>query len=210
MGYLSAALFARIQRAQFYQAAHQDAVALLPLGTGKTWLDVGCGAGLVTLLAAQRGYTSLGIDRDAAMLVQAQRHARGKNVQFLQGDVATLAQHCAPAEVVSAASLLAMIAPHERQVALQQLARQVKSGGNLLLIEPSALFNYRQAATYLKHHPQGHDSWVLRLWGITRQPQRAITAADLAFLRWDTQCHPLLGGLVNAWCLTAPGNHTRI
>jgi 2-polyprenyl-3-methyl-5-hydroxy-6-metoxy-1,4-benzoquinol methylase len=76
MSLASAAFLAWVQGAAFYQDVHAAAVDLLPRGEGKTWLDVGCGPGLVTRLASRRGYRALGVDRDAATIWAARRLAR--------------------------------------------------------------------------------------------------------------------------------------
>ena len=63
MGYLSAAFFTWVQSAQFYVDLHTQAIELLPTGDGKSWLDVGCGPGLVARLARSRGYDVLGLTK---------------------------------------------------------------------------------------------------------------------------------------------------
>lgn len=200
MGKLSACLFGWVQSAPLYQALHREAVALLPPGTGRTWVDVGCGPGLVAGLAAQRGYTAWGVDRDPAMVARAQRHHPA--ARFAVGDLfAPVASQPHPpgADVVSAASLLAVLP--DRRAALQALLARVRPGGTLLLIEPSPSMTPASAAAWLARHPEARGAAVLRLWARTPRPARAVQAADLHWPGWHAQAHPLLGGLVQAWVL---------
>lgn len=90
MSAFSAALFSRLQAAEFYSALHQQAVELLPRGEGRTWLDVGCGPGLVARCAAAHGYRARGVDTDPAMVRRATANARrmGAATQFAGQDLA--------------------------------------------------------------------------------------------------------------------------
>jgi len=71
-----ARFFQWLQSADFYRALHAEAVATVPV-TGGRWLDVGCGPGLVTSLAAARGFEALGVDPSAAMVEAARSHTPG-------------------------------------------------------------------------------------------------------------------------------------
>lgn len=202
MGRLSARLFGWVQSAPFYRELYSQAVALLPAGAGRTWVDVGCGPGLVAGLAAARGYTAWGLDRDPAMVALARRHHPA--ARFAVGDLfAPVASQPHPpgADVVSAASLLAVLP--DRRSALQALLARVRPGGTLLLIEPSPSMTPASAAAWLARHPAARGATVLRLWAHTRRPQRAVQAHDLHWPGWDAQAHPLLEGLVQAWLLRA-------
>ena len=52
-------------------------------GTGRL-LDVGCGPGSLTLLLAPHFATAVGIDADPGMLIEADRHARDRNITHVQ------------------------------------------------------------------------------------------------------------------------------
>jgi 2-polyprenyl-3-methyl-5-hydroxy-6-metoxy-1,4-benzoquinol methylase len=73
---IGATLFVWLQGAGFYRDVHQQAVDILPQGNGKTWLDVGCGPGLVARQAAARGYDATGVDADGNMVRAAKRLTR--------------------------------------------------------------------------------------------------------------------------------------
>lgn len=202
MSVLSAWFFARVQSADFYRSLHREAVAWLPEGEGRRWLDVGCGPGLVARLAAERGYDVLGTDLDAAMVAQARRQARrvGSPARF---EAADLLAASAPAErfaVVSAASLLVVL--DDRAAGLRRLLDRVADGGTLLLVEPDAAMTPAAAAALQARRPLGAGAWVLSLWARTRRPGRAVGAADLQVPGWTLARRPLLDGLVNAWRLT--------
>ena len=213
MSWLGARFFGLVQAAAFYQSVHRQAVALLPPGDGRTWLDIGCGPGLVARLAAERGYDTVGQDIDPAMVARArtladQVSASGHNPPvFRIGSVFDLPTQAPAVDVVSAASLLTVLP--NRPEGLRALLSAVKPGGQVLLIEPSAQMTSAQAARYLAAHPGTDMAWVLRLWARTRSPARALGAAELAAPGWQASAHPLLDGMVNAWILkasTEPGS----
>ena len=75
MSQLAARFFNYVQGAEFYRDLHQQAVSLLPPGSGSLWLDVGCGPGLLTRLAAEHGYQATGFDIDPTMIAQAKKNS---------------------------------------------------------------------------------------------------------------------------------------
>jgi trans-aconitate methyltransferase len=76
MSALTAKFFTRVEAAGFYAALLRDGLDLLPDGHGRTLIDIGCGPGALTRLAAARGYHATGLDSDPAMIAQAARLAR--------------------------------------------------------------------------------------------------------------------------------------
>lgn len=75
MSAVSARLFTTVQGADFYRDHLRSAVELLPPAEGATLLDIGCGPGLLTRLAAARGYRAVGLDADQNMVAAAKRIA---------------------------------------------------------------------------------------------------------------------------------------
>ncbi len=205
MGWLGARFFSQVQAAAFYQSIYRVAVALLPPGNGRTWLDIGCGPGLVARLAAERGYDTVGLDLDSAMVQRARTltnlaSATGQRPPvFKQGSVFDLPAQAPAVDVVSAASLLAVL-PNRRD-GLLALLSAVKPGGQVLLIEPSAQMTPAHAARYLVAHTGTDKAWVLKLWARTRSASSPVSAADLAVPGWDAVAQSLLDGMVNAWIL---------
>lgn len=204
MSWLSAQFFAQVQAAPFYTALHRQAVSLLPPTERRTWLDAGCGPGLVSRLAAERGYDTLGTDLDPAMVRQARSCAglgaptRGA-LRFETSSLFDLPNLVAPVDVVSAASLLAVLP--DRQAALRALVACLKPDGVALVIEPTADMTADRASAYLRAHPGTRMSWVLRMWARTRTPARAVGVSDLRLPGWQVQPHPLLDGMVHAWVI---------
>ena len=161
MSYLSAAFFTWVQGAQFYVDLHTQAIEQLPTGNGKSWLDVGCGPGLVARLARNRGYDVLGLDQDATMIrMAAHISRRDTHCRFEVGDLEhTSSQHSA--DVVSAASLL-FILP-DPTAALHQLWRCVRPHGYLLVIETTSLMTPELARQVSDTTPPGRRL-ALHLW----------------------------------------------
>jgi SAM-dependent methyltransferase len=200
MGYFSARLFTWLQDAEFYRALHRQAVDLLPLGAGRVWLDVGCGPGLVTRLAAAKGYDAIGVDADEQMIRVAHRIARrcDSSARFVQQQLAALDTSVVPAEVVSASSFLAVV--DDVPLALSQLWRAVRPGGQLLIIEPLPGMTLARANRLIRHGAiSGKGVNGLRLWAAVRQG--AIRDHCALLHTGCAQFVPLLDEMVGVWLL---------
>lgn len=194
----SAEFFSWLSDADFYAQAHAEAVALVPPGPG-TWIDVGCGPGLVTRLAAERGFRATGYDRSLDMVLAARRRTAGlgARVRFEQASLAELERRAPSADVVSAASLLAVLP--DPGAALELLWRQVSAGGVLLIIETTPLMRAERTLRALK----GRRAVGLLMWGLARRGRSAAPTVDV-FHPEDLASaffHPLLEGLLGAWVL---------
>lgn len=194
----SADFFGWLQGADFYRDLHREAVALVP--GRRRWLDVGTGAGLVALLAAEAGHQAVGADRSAAMVAQARRvaAARGLRVAFEQASLEALAAAGRSAEVVSAASVL--FGAPDPAAAAATCWGLVRPGGILLVVETTGAMRPSRALRRL----EGHRAAALALWSLARRGRSVAPVLDafrppeLASARRD----PLAGGLVAAWTFT--------
>lgn len=169
MGSPAATLFTLVQGAGFYQQYTREAVQSLPEGEGSTLLDVGCGPGLLTRLAAERGYRAIGIDSDPAMIGVARRIARSQHssAQFDTSGVFEISKEMKSADVVAAASLLAVV-PDPR-IVLDALWHCVVPGGTLLIIEANTRMTVDRANELIEAGLPGPRSRLLRLWASGRQ-----------------------------------------
>jgi 2-polyprenyl-3-methyl-5-hydroxy-6-metoxy-1,4-benzoquinol methylase len=198
MSRLGATFFTWVQGACFYSAVHAEAVDLLSPGEGKTWLDVGCGPGLVARLAAARGYDARGVDRDRHMVDAARRNAGRTGARY---DVADLdsATRTTQVDVVSAASLLVVL-PDARE-GLAQLWRAVRPGGYLLVVETTSAMTPAAARRIAPQLPDGRKL-ALRLWAKARS-RRAVDATLIETLPGTEtrRVVSLMHGLVGAWVI---------
>lgn len=201
MGRAVAWLFDHLQAAPFYRKAHAAAVATLPYGRGQHWIDIGCGPGLVARLAAARDYRVTAYDLDPAMLAVARHHVHAATVSggFQHSDLATLVAAGCRADVVSAASLLAVF--EDRAQALRDLLACVAPGGTLLLIETTARMRPGMALRWLfKHGWREGGGWLL-LWAWVRRGRVIIDDASLAELGGTVRYHEVLEGLLGVWLI---------
>jgi ubiquinone/menaquinone biosynthesis C-methylase UbiE len=195
---VSAPLFRWLSGADFYATVHAEAVARAP--AGRTWIDVGCGPGLVTSLAARRGFEAKGYDASEAMIAAARARA-GTLASFEVASLDALVASGVTADVVSAASLLFVLPDPAR--AIGQLFRLVAPGGSLLLVETTPAMRPRAAWARMS----GRRGAGLLLWGFARRGRSVALTID-AFAHDDlvrSTSHPLLGGLVGAWLLRRRG-----
>jgi ubiquinone/menaquinone biosynthesis C-methylase UbiE len=102
---------------------------------GKRVLDVGCGDGSYSILAARRGAHVVGVDRSLGMLESAQRRASacGVCVQWCQASAESLPFPSGSFDVVMAVTLLCF--GKEPLLAAQEASRVLRLGGSLVVGE---------------------------------------------------------------------------
>ncbi len=121
-----------------YAEIHRDrqAVALawidsLALSEGSQVLEVGCGAGFMSISLARRGFRLRSIDAVEAMVEQARRHAEEAGVADLLslgvGDAYALAFEDESLDLVVALGVIPWL--ERPELALQEMARVLKPGG---------------------------------------------------------------------------------
>ena len=193
---IGAVLFTWLQGAEFYKDLHKQAVDAVPSGEGKTWIDLGCGPGLVSRLAAANFYDVTGIDTDFSMIKAARRIAKwhGSKAHFEVGDLTYLMDK--KANVISAASLLAVL--DDREDALNIMWESVQPNGYLLIIEPTELMNQANANELIKSGLPKKRLNGLKRWAKARENRSIDPAIFENIEAKDVIILELLGGLVKA------------
>ena len=122
--------FREQRRAPFF-----DLLNLVQPGVGRV-VDLGCGSGELTALLAERtGATdTVGIDRSAAMLTEAQAHER-PGLRFEEGDLAKWGDPADPVDLVFANAALQWVPDHA--AVLERWAGALRPGGQLAVQVPA-------------------------------------------------------------------------
>jgi ubiquinone/menaquinone biosynthesis C-methylase UbiE len=189
-------LFTWLQGANFYHDLHRCAVQSLPPGDGKTWLDVGCGPGLVSRLAAEQSYRAHGVDTNPRMIKAAQVLARKYHSSAIFS-VRDISAAPLSAEVVSAASLLAVL--DDKRAGLHALWNCVLPGGHLLIIEPTSRMTPLNAKALINSGSLSRKRIIgLRLWAAVRN-NRTVDPVLFDTFASKPRYIELLHGLVGAW-----------
>ncbi len=193
---IGAVLFTWLQGAEFYSDLHKQAVDALPAGKGKIWIDIGCGPGLVSRLAADKQYDVVGIDTDASMIKAAQRLKKwhGSKANFEVNDLSYLSNK--KADVISAASLLAVL--DDKEDALKLMWETVLPEGYLLIIEPTALMTSENAKELIKTGLPKKRINGLKMWALARENRAVDPAIFESIKARDKKTIDLLAGLVKA------------
>jgi SAM-dependent methyltransferase len=110
---------------------HEAVVEAVGAAGGKRWLDVACGTGGVTELAARGGAEVTGIDLAPALIETAKRRAAEKDldIDYRVGDAENLDVEDAGFDVVT--STFGVIFAPDQQRAAAELVRVTRSGGML-------------------------------------------------------------------------------
>jgi len=95
-----------------------------------TVLDAGCGTGRVAIKLAELGYRCTGIDLDPSMLAEARRSA--PELEWLIGDLASLADRRRFDLVVAAGNVIPLLAPGTLTSAVANLASALGPDGLLV------------------------------------------------------------------------------
>lgn len=119
--------------ATYMEAGSLEFFARLPLTKGMTLLDVGCGAGQLTLPAARRGIKVTGIDVAQNLVDRAQARAQkeGLDIDIRQGDAEALPFADASFDAVLS-FIGSMFAPRPERVAAEML-RVCRPGGKIIM-----------------------------------------------------------------------------
>ncbi|MYW69657.1 methyltransferase domain-containing protein [Streptomyces sp. SID8379] len=149
-------------------------------------LDLGCGTGSLSLLAAERGHRVTGVDFAPAMLERARRKLAGHDADFLLGDAAAPPVEQGAYDVVLARHVLWALP--DTEAALRRWVSLLRPGGRLVLIEgvwgelsPTGVPGERLVALArdvlddVRHEPLSQDAL---LWGKQVSDERyAVIAA---------------------------------
>jgi ubiquinone/menaquinone biosynthesis C-methylase UbiE len=118
----------------------RETLRLANVATGDQVLDVGCGTGVLTCLAADAVGPSgraTGIDPSAAMIAAARRNAalEGSSAAFRLAAIEALPYADSSFDVVLSSFMLHHLPPEVKRDGLREVYRVLKDGGRLLAVD---------------------------------------------------------------------------
>src|SRR5919109_324212 len=122
------------------RAYRENLLDLAKVAPGQRVLDVGCGTGTQAIAAWRRtqpGGTVTGVDISEKMLAAARRKARRAclDIPFHRADAAELPFEEGSFDVVTITTVLHMVPEGRRRLCLREVARVLRPGGRLLVID---------------------------------------------------------------------------
>ncbi|HEX4110886.1 MAG TPA: class I SAM-dependent methyltransferase [Solirubrobacteraceae bacterium] len=157
------------------RSAHRRLLGLAGVGAGERVLEIGCGTGNLAVLLATRCPTAqvAGIDPDPQALARARRkaHRAGASVQLDQGFAEQLPYEDGRFDHVLSALMFHHLPPDGRPAALREVARVLRPGGALHLLDFGAGGGRPAGLTgrLMRHRPRLQDSFGDRLPTLMRE-----------------------------------------
>ena len=199
----SAFLFAWLQGAGFYRQLHALALSRVPPGSGERWIEVGCGPGLLSRLAAQRGFRGVGIDlnRESIWVARLLGFSLRSTMRFEVGTLESLGDRTA--DVVAASSLLAVLP--DRENGLQSLWQSVAPSGYLLVIEPTSRLTANNVEALISSGSlPSKRIRGLRLWARARENETVDERIFDSLQNHLENYSEMLDGMVGIWIFRKP------
>jgi ubiquinone/menaquinone biosynthesis C-methylase UbiE len=136
------AFYAWMTGQEAWRSSCAGLAARLPSGSGLRIVDLGCGPG-VSAFAVARGRPGAwvtGVDSAASMLQQARRRSRveappADHIRWVCADARQLPFRTGSLDAVTGHSFLYLLS--DREAALAECLRVLRSGGRLIVMEPS-------------------------------------------------------------------------
>lgn len=162
-------LFDRLPQTLWYQGALESFLEDLKLQRTETLLDIGCGAGWLTLWSSRQTKASIGLDASVKMLRRAEINRLAgsyESASFVQGDALALPYPDQTFDVVTGTMLLPVLQSPGR--AVSEMIRVLRPGGRLSLFLPSPELTPGNARRYAKNRKyRGFERSSLIAWSIT-------------------------------------------
>lgn len=168
-------------------------------------LDVGCGTGRLLhklLVQFERAY---GIDLSPEMIKEAQALAQTLNMHdrltFIEGDAYELPFSDDTFDT-SVSTCVLFLLPNPLR-GIKEMVRVTKSGGHVLMLNPSPLMNEQNAKTYAQSHSLSDEEAVyLYKWSNVSMKRHRLTTEELIETfehsgLIDTKVIPVLDGLAH-------------
>lgn len=168
MSKLGSKLFSWLHNSKFYFGFHQEVITKFPNASEETWLDFGCGAGVLTKLAYLKGYKATGFDYDLDMIESSKQNSISEEyngINFYQNNLFDFQENFKNADIVSASSLLSVIS--NKKEAIEILFKYLKPNGTLVLIESNKNLTFFNAVKYYFKNQVFSDLGLI-LWGAVR------------------------------------------
>jgi ubiquinone/menaquinone biosynthesis C-methylase UbiE len=169
----------------------QKTVELAGLRTGEAVLDVGCGTGTLAIAAKRRvGPTGrvFGLDASPEMLSRARKKATetGTEIDFQMASAEALPFSEATFDVVLSTTVFHCLPDRARRLCIREMARVLKPGGRLLLID---FGGSKQERRSLIGHLRAHRDFdvfdliaTINESGLTDLKNGSLGFSDLQFL----------------------------
>lgn len=114
---------------------YRELVRLAGVQPGERVLDVGCGSGYLTGLAAEAGASALGVDASEPMIGFARRTVGSASCRFEVGTAQALPAGDGEFDVVLSSLVLHHLPDADQPAALAEMRRVLRSGGRLLVAD---------------------------------------------------------------------------
>jgi len=186
--------FDNVQSTPFYKRLLEEFADFIEVSPEMAVVDIGCGPGYLTRLLARKVKSVACVDISEAMVKRARKHAEEEeieNASYTVGGAEDIPEESGYFDVAAATSVIYFV--EDPVAALKEMARVVKKGGQVAMMNPSDKMTGQNVIFYIKEHRlrrtdgETLENWLYAAEGARRFSEdyatRIMSAAGLTGIK---------------------------
>ncbi|MHB8841067.1 MAG: class I SAM-dependent methyltransferase [Candidatus Aquicultor sp.] len=169
--------FEKVQNTPWYRKILQEFVDFLEVTPEMSVLDVGCGPGYLTRLLAEKAAAAACVDLAPTMVEKAKELAEREgieNASYLVGSAVALPEKSEAFDLAVATSVIYLV--EDPVLAVKEMARVVKKGGRVAMLNPSDTMVYGNVEEFIEEHGvTGFEAESLESWMYAAESNRRFS-----------------------------------
>lgn len=158
--------FEQVQKTSWYKGLLEEFADFLEVAPGMAVADIGCGPGYLTRILAQKVKAVSCVDIAPSMVERAREHASEEGIEnayYTVGRAESIPEESGYFDIACATSVIYFL--DDPVSVLREMARVVKKGGRVAMLNPSDKMTDANIASFIEEHDlTGFEAESLESW----------------------------------------------